>query len=875
MTERPEGAVTFWVQRGIASGFTLLPIIAAMFALLVYRTSPLTIHRAADVWGWLGWLALSALWWISSRRDLAVVWPQLVMWPITAALVMVALGFSRLSGVPSTGWTWSLHAMQMAMFVSATLATVIERWGRPGWTVDVGGPGRVEQSGLRLGAWGLLPLCGLIVYSVATLPHFAWMSGWKLAWAAGGLTAAGALSTDRGWLVGRQRWWFLAALLCNVAVTVWWIDYGARLVVAGSALGEEAFVCVNVVVLAGLVPLWVFLGRRRALPVRRLPSIQGVATALAFWLMFATCAVGLMIASVRIHALPQWLALVAMGVACVSTLWDGRLKWSGIACYLFSLLAVGTLLDRLNLPTSELLWSGTLMLAVHGVATSYVWSRRQGIWTVLERWGAPSSDEPRLFDTAGIVVLNSLLAAFLCWPATVVQLTEMNPALRLAVSQAVLAQSLAVGLLAHGRRATTLRYYSLLIAVGGAILFGWSWLSPTSSWLDRTVVAATALMGMAVFYAVGLIKIVRRDNDWTAAASRLVPPLIAAGTVTVMGVLVAEVIYFATLGQVPIARPAMVAVAVALVASAVACLIAAVVPGRDPLGLSEKQRMGYVYAAEALSAILFAHLRVCVPELFGGVLQRYWTLIVMGIAFLGVGLSEFFRRRRQEVLAVPLERTGVVMPLLPMIGFWVGSGDVHLSLIMLAAGGLYAALSVMRRSFGFGVLAALVANGGLWYFLQSTAGIQFFAHPQLWLIPPAFCVLAAGYLNRRQLDETQMTSIRYLTSAVIYTSSTADIFINGVAEAPWLPFVLAGLSLVGIFAGIMLRVRAFLFLGLAFLSIALFTVIWHAAVDLRQTWLWYVTAIVAGVLIIGLFAVFERKRNDVLRVVNELKSWER
>jgi hypothetical protein len=227
------------------------------------------------------------------------------------------------------------------------------------------------------------------------------------------------------------------------------------------------------------------------------------------------------------------------------------------------------------------------------------------------------------------------------------------------------------------------------------------------------------------------------------------------------------------------------------------------------------------------------------------------------------------------VLAEPLERTGVVLPLLPMIGFWVGSGDVHLSLILLAAGGLYAALSVMRRSFGVGVLAALVANGGLWYFLQSTAGIQFFAHPQLWLIPLAVCVLAAAYLNRHQLNEAQMTSIRYLTSTVIYTSSTADIFINGVAEAPWLPFVLAGFSLVGIFAGIMLRVRAFLFLGLAFLGIALFTVIWHAAVDLRQTWLWYVTAIVAGVLIIGLFAVFERKRNEVLRAVHELKNWER
>ena len=67
---------------------------------------------------------------------------------------------------------------------------------------------------------------------------------------------------------------------------------------------------------------------------------------------------------------------------------------------------------------------------------------------------------------------------------------------------------------------------------------------------------------------------------------------------------------------------------------------------------------------------------------------------------------------------------------------------------------------------------------------------------------------------------------------IIYVSSTADIFINGVAEAPWLPLVLAGLSIAGIFAGILLRVRAFLYLGTSFLVLALLTIIWYAAVDL-------------------------------------------
>ena len=124
------------------------------------------------------------------------------------------------------------------------------------------------------------------------------------------------------------------------------------------------------------------------------------------------------------------------------------------------------------------------------------------------------------------------------------------------------------------------------------------------------------------------------------------------------------------------------------------------------------------------------------------------------------------------------------------------------------------------------------------------------------------------------LTEAHTTTIRYLCSSAIYTSSTADIFLNGVGQAPWLPFVLAGLSIAGIFAGIMLRIRSFLFLGASFLLLALLTVIWYAAVDLHQTWLWYVSGIITGILIIAMFALFEKKRKELLGLVERLKNWE-
>jgi hypothetical protein len=130
-------------------------------------------------------------------------------------------------------------------------------------------------------------------------------------------------------------------------------------------------------------------------------------------------------------------------------------------------------------------------------------------------------------------------------------------------------------------------------------------------------------------------------------------------------------------------------------------------------------------------------------------------------------------------------------------------------------------------------------------------------------------------LNRDQLSNEQFVSIRYVTMMVIYISSTADIFLTGVRAAPWLPLVLSLLSIVGIFGGILLRVRAFLYLGSSFLFLSLVTMILSAHINLGWTWLWWVAGIGLGVAIIVVFALFEKKRNEMLLVVDGLRQWER
>ncbi len=332
-----------------------------------------------------------------------------------------------------------------------------------------------------------------------------------------------------------------------------------------------------------------------------------------------------------------------------------------------------------------------------------------------------------------LIPATGLLITVVLASAYAIVLTFGEQSHRLLVGKAAVLETLAVALLAQGQRRSALQRAALCVGVIGAVAWGWAWLEPWSpanpgasgNLVNRTVVVTVVLGAMTALYGLGLAKLIRRENEWTRAAQHLVPHLGVLGILSVLVVLGIEAGYYARGSHVPMTEAAIAAVAATLVGLAVAALITALVPGRDPFGLSERGRTIYVYAAEGILALLFLHIRLTRPEWFTGFFSRRWAFIVVFIAFLGVGLSEIFRRQKRLVLAEPLERTGALLPMLPVLGFFLiqrTEGDY--SLLLVLVGVLYAVLSVSRRSFGFGLLAALAANGGLWYFLHRQEGYE-------------------------------------------------------------------------------------------------------------------------------------------------------
>ncbi|MBK8271287.1 MAG: hypothetical protein IPK83_24395, partial [Planctomycetes bacterium] len=262
------------------------------------------------------------------------------------------------------------------------------------------------------------------------------------------------------------------------------------------------------------------------------------------------------------------------------------------------------------------------------------------------------------------------------------------------------------------------------------------------------------------------------------------------------------------------------------------------------------------------------------PWLFSGTITQYWPLLVMGLAFASMGIGELCERRGLSVLSRPLGHTGSFLPVLAMLDVFISASVVDFSIVLLTAGAFYAVSAALRKSVFFAMLASAAFTGSLWYFLHHMPGLDITRHPQLWFIPPALAVLAAGHFNRARLSAGQLRSLNFACLIAVYVSSTADVFLVGVANAPWLPLVLGGLSVAGVIVGIAFRIRSFLQMGTGFLCLALFTIIWHAAEDLGWTWVWYVAGIALGVLIITMFALFEKKRAEMTALLKGVKEWE-
>lgn len=861
----------FTAQIGLAL-IALLSVLMPAAIMLILWPGPVSSGTGAvsNVYGWIA-LALTAglgFWFVRSyARPLKVI---ALAGLLAGGSVLLAYCTARIG---LSGWQQylvlllSLTVLAWIIFGARKLPQLIkldQRMLRPfasNWVEDT--------------VW-FSTLCGavvvLLVLRVVPVATPAW---WCVAPMIAMIALAAALQSqtmNRGYLV-------VAALLTNFTTSLWlW-----KVSTDSSSLLNFLAINVAAACLAGILWLWLELRARRLspAPAGRDASVHhfialGSLAVMAYVLLvsFTEGVAGRSYAQLSFAL--GWIAVASLAALMIACLWDQNAKYAGAGIYLVGLVAAALGLRQSHLDQRPLIWAALMTLSIYSVIGGLLWRQR----AVLLKWGAQLGIPPRLDEDSpelswlqvftGIVVVIVSLMAF------DVDLWFPEWTLRITAALAVIIQALALTLVAPTVSRPAWRKAAFTVFALGAVFFGWAWLIPglTGTWLNRAVIVMVEMFAFVTVFGLELDKALTREPDWTRAIRECIPWMTGVGSLALIFVLCTEVYHQWVFGAVHTNPLALVTVGLALIAASIICIVFALSPKRDPLALSDSRRQNYVYVSEFMLAVFFMHIRLTMPWLFTGFFERYWPLVVVALAYVGVAVSEILRRQNVLVLAHPIERTGVFLPLLPVLGFWITKTDVDYSVLLFIVGGLYGVLAILRSSFVFGMLAVLAGNGGLWYLWHRTTDFGFLQHPQLWLIPVALSVLVAAYINRRDFSEEQMIGIRYLSLLTIYVSSTADIFINGVATSPWLPLVLAALSLAGVFAGIMFRVRAFLLLGSVFLLLAITTMIYYASANFGWTWLWYVAGIVTGAMIIFTFAMFEKKREEMLRVVEGFREWQ-
>jgi len=856
---------------------------AFAIALLALLIVPLALHLIAfpDLPGpatfaagsFIGWLALLLT--IAAFLGFHKTFGRCLHF-VFVALALLAAGALvsfRLAQIGAAQWA-GLHVLLAALIVIAWLLLVMRELPRK---VAVT---RVLSAGGIMFADGWAEDGEVFAAAVGALAVVVALRGplndpTGAVWSTGALLMTSVLAASLNWISFRRAYLYAAGMLFNLSVSIWLIKYGRQ----PGSLAD--FVDVNIIAMSLAAIVWLLLEFR----TRRVGGKTSTRAAFHNVAVLASLAAITIVVSIHLYedlggfyrtfspALDA-VTLASVAAALTACLWDADAEYAVAGIYLLGLLAEVTAIAHLHLTPRRAIWSLAIALSIHALIAAALWRMREPVMESAGRLKIPRRLGPETTQLNWLIVFNSLAVSTIVVVVFWMDVVFDERALRSLAALAVCAQTLTFALMAEGVVRRQLQRAAIAVLLSGLVFLGWSLLIHESgTWLNRAVILMIFMFAAVAAFGAGLGKLVDPESDWAGAGRDCVPVISATGVAGLGFILCTEVYYQIEFGVVHLELWALGTVAVTLAAAVVVCIVFAVSAKHDPLALPDRWRGSYVYVAEVLLVLLFMHIRLTMPWLFHGFFQRYWPLVVLVIAYAGVAISEFFKRRQIEVLATPIQRTGAFLPLLPVIGFWIAASQVEYSTLLFIVGGLYGLLAILRRSFLFGLAAALAGNGGLWYLLHETSEYQFYQHPQLWLIPAAISVLVAAHLNRKDFSEAQMTGIRYMCLATIYVSSTADIFINGVATSPWLPLVLAALALAGVFAGMIFRVRAFLLLGALFLLLAIATMIKYASVNFGWTWLWYVAGIVTGAVIITTFAIFEKQRADVMRLVEGFKDW--
>jgi len=638
----------------------------------------------------------------------------------------------------------------------------------------------------------------------------------------------------------------------------------------------------------GLLNYYYFRNRQNMLPARSyvlFPNLVLIGGSI--WLTFASLTEFLAVHwSSFSYSHLQNISGASLSLSIISlltlSLWNDRRCWF-VFCFCLTTLAfvagiVSVICLRVS-PLSETVHSGFIQLLLVGMALpplawGLLWLNRGSWMRGLKRLHIPRLQALKRqlgwqlpAYTLSLSLITIPAAYFgLAYPPS--SETTDTPTFRYLMASIPLFIAGGLACLSDARGRRWLQLGALALLTLGALFTSWAGLSwRQMQWPDTLpmMVRSMVVLALATFIYGGLVPGWVRERDHWLTSLRQMAGVTGGLAVAMLMILLAnEIATFDPQIGCGLSFVESMAVAVSVMGMILGLIGIAIRPHHDPFALSMEGRKSYVYLAQLVTVGLALHLFLSMPWLFRFGILDYWPFLAVALCLAGVGLARKLAQRQLEVLADPLFVTASLFPIAISVGVFMIDSQADPSLVMLLIGLGYLFGNHARPSIFAGLAIIVYCNLSLWLFYGKFSDFDLLSYPQWWLIPPALSTLIAGQLYRDRLTSHQLSTLQYVCAAIIYLSSTGEIFIHGLGSRLLPPMILAGLSVAGILVGMMWQTRSFLYFGLIFLLMSMISMVAHAQQRLNHVWPWWAFGIILGITVMIMFGIFEKKKKEAL-----------
>jgi hypothetical protein len=342
----------------------------------------------------------------------------------------------------------------------------------------------------------------------------------------------------------------------------------------------------------------------------------------------------------------------------------------------------------------------------------------------------------------------------------------------------------------------------------------------------------------------------REAHSWGSAAGRdvlLVGTLVLLAWTVGTGTVGADGIVGASTLRAPLGAGALALVLVAGTA------LHALVRGRTP-------RHAYVLQVSIVAA--YALIRVAIPTL-PPFLDAIAALIY---GFVLVGATTLATRLEVPPVAAATRRFAAALPLLVAV-LRADGASLDSALIAAGAGALYAVLAATDKSRIFGAFAAIAGNLAL---LLGALALGFDGI-EAYLGPLGLLLLVLAQIFASKLTPESRMALRIVGSLVLYSPAAMKLtFRLGQASDGTYSVLFGAVCILGMLAGMALRIRAYVVIGTLFVTLDVVANLVFAG--LRDHRVGFVILSASGLAILATMIAMTLKREEVTAFVRRVRG---